>query len=171
MPQLIDFQNPEESTHWSPINDDVMGGVSESEMRAEQGIGVFAGSVSLDNGGGFASVRREPQDFRLTGHTGLRVEVRGDGRRYQLRLRTHRLFGGAAYRAFFQPPAGEWQRIALSWEAFEPVFRGRVLEDVPALMPGDIQQIGLLIADRRAGPFRLEIATLEALDEAHINPA
>ncbi|QEA37787.1 CIA30 family protein [Pistricoccus aurantiacus] len=166
MPRLIDFQDLGEAARWRPINDDVMGGVSESEMRAEPGIGVFTGSLSLDNGGGFASVRREPQDYRLAGHTGLRIEVRGDGRRYQLRLRTHRLFDGAAYRAFFQPPAGQWQRVTLSWQTFEPVFRGRVLEDAPPLAPEDIQQIGLLIADRRTGPFRLEIAGLETLDNA-----
>ncbi|MBB3190995.1 CIA30 family protein [Halomonas cerina] len=166
MPRLIDFQDPEESTRWRPINDDVMDGVSESEMRAESGVSVFTGKLSLDHGGGFASVRREPQDYRLAGRAGLQVEVRGDGRRYQLRLHTHQLFDGAAYRAVFQPPAGEWQCIALPWGVFEPVFRGRVLEDAPPLDPEDIQQVGLLIADRRAGPFRLEIAGLEPLDDA-----
>ncbi|WP_048307057.1 CIA30 family protein [Halomonas sp. PR-M31] len=163
MPRLIDFQNPSEANHWRAINDDVMGGISTSEMRAESGVGVFTGELSLENGGGFASVRREPQNYRLAGYRGLRFEACGDGRRYQLRLRTHKLFEGAAYRAFFQPPARQWQYIDLYWETFEPVFRGRMLEDAPPLAPEDIRQIGLLIADRRDGPFRLEIAGVEPL--------
>jgi monofunctional biosynthetic peptidoglycan transglycosylase len=163
MSWMINFENPDKATHWRAINDDVMGSASESEMRAESGAGIFTGKLSLENGGGFASVRREPQDYHLAGYKGLQVEVRGDGRRYQLRLRTHQLFEGGAYRAFFQPPAGQWQRVDLPWEAFEPVFRGRVLEDAPPLIPEDIQQIGLLIADRIGGPFRLEIAGVEPL--------
>lgn len=83
MPRLIDFQDSAEAAHWRPINDDVMGGVSHSEMRAGSGVGVFTGKLSLDNGGGFASVRRNPHDHRLTGHAGLRVEVHGDEQRYR----------------------------------------------------------------------------------------
>ncbi|WP_301280850.1 CIA30 family protein [Halomonas sp. PR-M31] len=74
------------------MNDDVMSDVSENEMRAEPDIGVFSGELALENGGGFASVRRTLQEYRLAGYKGLRTETRGDGRHYQLRLRTHRLF-------------------------------------------------------------------------------
>ncbi|XKE46943.1 CIA30 family protein [Halomonas organivorans] len=165
MSRQIDFREPDEVRRWRAINDGVMGGVSVSEMRHEAGVGVFAGELSLEHGGGFASVRRAPLEVPPSGRAGLRLEVRGDGRRYQLRLYTHRLFDGAAYRACFQPPAGEWQRIALPWEAFEPVFRGRVLEDAPPLVPEEIRQIGLLIADRRAGAFRLEIAVIAPLED------
>lgn len=166
MPQLIDFQDSEEATRWRPINDDVMGGVSRGRMCGGEGAGVFTGNLSLDHGGGFASVRREPEDFPLGAHAGLVLHARGDGRRYQLRLYTGQLPEGAAYRALFQPPAGEGQRIALPWDAFEAVFRGRVLEGAPPLDPEDIRQIGLLIADRRAGPFRLVIVGIEPLDDA-----
>ncbi|MGM0703628.1 MAG: CIA30 family protein [Pseudomonadota bacterium] len=157
MPLLIDFQDAREATRWRTINDDVMGGISRGEMKVENGIGVFSGELSLEHGGGFASVRRDPEAFELDGYAGMMLNVRGDGRCYQLRLRTNRLFDGAAYRARFQPPAGEWRRIALPWQTFEAVFRGRLLADAPPLEPEAIQQVGLLIADKQAGPFRLEV--------------
>jgi monofunctional biosynthetic peptidoglycan transglycosylase len=166
MPVVIDFEDEGEAVRWHPVDDRVMGGVSRSEIRSESGAGVFAGELTLTNGAGFASVRREPEPMRLSGHTGLKLEVRGDGRRYQLRLYTHQLDGGAAYRARFQPQAGEWQRIELHWSDFTPVFRGRVLHDAPPMESDDIQQIGLLIADRRDGPFRLEFSRLETLDDS-----
>lgn len=158
--RLIDFQQPEEAPRWHAINDAVMGGVSRGGLHAEDGVGVFDGETSLANNGGFASVRREPQAMDLGAASGMILCVRGDGRRYQLRLYTDQLPEGAAYRALFQPPAGEWQRVTLPWQAFEAVFRGRRLEDAPPLDPGAIRQLGLLIADRTAGPFRLAVAWL-----------
>ncbi|APX93447.1 hypothetical protein BWR19_11180 [Halomonas sp. 1513] len=163
MPILIDFSTAQEAAHWRTINDDVMGGVSSGGMHAAQGVGVFAGEMSLTNGGGFASIRRERQPMRLSGYSGVALEARGDGRQYQLRLYNNQLSDGAAYRALFQPPAGEWQHIALPWHAFEAIRRGRLLKDAPALEPDDIQQLGLLIADRRDGVFRLEIASIVTL--------
>ncbi|PRY73708.1 CIA30 family protein [Halomonas ventosae] len=161
--RLIDFQHADEATRWRAINDDVMGGVSRGGLHGEDGVGVFRGETSLENNGGFASVRRAPEAFDLGAHPGIELCVRGDGRRYQLRLYTDQLPQGAAYRATFQPEAGEWQRVALLWHEFEAVFRGRRLEDAPPLDPAAIRQVGLLIADRRPGPFRLEVAWLGRL--------
>lgn len=161
---LIDFQDAAEANRWRAINDDVMGGVSRGSLHVEDGLGVFSGETSLENNGGFASVRREPEAMDLSCVPGLVFHVRGDGRRYQLRLRTNELFDGAAYRALFQPPTGEWQRLALPWDEFEAVFRGRRLEDAPPLDPAALRQVGLLIADRRPGPFRLEVAWVGRLD-------
>ncbi|MBS9402254.1 CIA30 family protein [Halomonas sp. TRM85114] len=163
--RLIDFLHADEAPRWRAINDDVMGGVSRGNMRGEGGVGVFSGELSLEHGGGFASVRRDPEDFQLGADSGLMLYVRGDGRRYQLRLYNNQLFDGAAYRALFQPPADEWQHISLPWHEFEAVFRGRRLEDAPPLDPETIQKVGLLIADRQPGPFRLEVAWLGTLEK------
>lgn len=164
---LVDFSRQGEDGCWWAVNDDVMGGVSRGWMRVTGGVGIFEGYTSLENGGGFASVRRQPAEYALGGCCGLRLRVRGDGRTYQLRLRTRDLSEGAAYRARFETVADEWRDVELRWSEFEPVFRGRLLEDAPALDPGGIQQLGFLIADRRAGDFRLEIAALCGLGRDH----
>lgn len=165
MTYLIDFQDPDEAGRWRAINDAVMGGVSRGGLRVEGGIGVFSGETSLENNGGFASVRRDPEAFDLSEHPGLELYVRGHGRRYQLRLYTDQLPQGAAYRASFQPRTGQWQRVVFTWSEFEPVFRGRLLEDVPAVDPARIEQLGLMIVDRQAGPFRLEVAWLATMKD------
>ena len=115
-------------------------------------------------------IRREPETFDLSDASGVVLHVRGDSRRYQLRLRTDKLFDGGAYRALFQPSAGEWQRVTLPWSEFEAVFRGRRLENAPPLDPEAIQQVGFLIADRRPGPFRFEVAWLQALSGEPTTP-
>jgi len=114
MTRLINFQHVDEGNRWRTINDAVMGGVSRGRLAVAAGIGVFSGEISLENNGGFASVRREPETLDLSGHAGLMLHIRGDGRCFQLRLLTDQLPDGAAYRTLLQPPADEWQHVDLS---------------------------------------------------------
>jgi hypothetical protein len=71
---------------WQTVNDGVMGGISSSRMAEADGVLSFEGELSLENNGGFASVRRLV-DTDLSQVTGVRLEVRGDQRTYQFRLR------------------------------------------------------------------------------------
>ncbi|MFN2331653.1 MAG: CIA30 family protein [Halomonas sp.] len=167
---LIDFQNPGEASRWRAINDNVMGGISRGGMQMADSVGIFSGETSLANNGGFASVRRNPEAFDLSAQPGVALYVRGDGRRYQLRLYTDQLPEGAAYRASFQPAEGEWQRVELPWHDFAPMFRGRVLKDIPPIDPAGIDQVGIMIVDRQAGPFRLEVAWLDIMDHGTSQP-
>jgi monofunctional biosynthetic peptidoglycan transglycosylase len=152
---IIDFQARTEP--WRNIDDVVMGGLSSSEMVIEDGVAVFRGDVSLDNYGGFASVRSESAEHDLSAFDGLVLRVRGDGKRYKVRLRTTGAFDGPSYQTTIEPAPGEWQEIAIPFRDFEAVFRGRRLPDHPPLDPGEVKTFGLLIADKQAGPFRLEI--------------
>ena len=154
----IDFSRDNEAAHWELVNDSVMGGVSRSEMRiADDGIAVFEGTVSLENNGGFAMARTKPGDYAMAGFDGMAIRVRGDGKTYKLRLRTDKRFDGIAYSATFETRAGEWETIHIPFLDFVPTFRGRVLTDVEPLDPVRIRRIGLMIADKQAGAFRLEI--------------
>jgi len=91
---LMDF-TPRDLTAWNAVNDGVMGGLSRSYLRrTNQETAVFGGTVSLENNGGFASVRSRVPASDLSAFTGLAVRVRGDGRTYQLRLRSDDRFDG-----------------------------------------------------------------------------
>ncbi len=147
---------------WSNIDDAVMGGVSSSRMRMEHSFAVFEGEISLENNGGFASVRSRPLEVDLAGFDGVRLHVRGDGKSYQLRIRTSGEFDGPSSRVTFATSAGEWSEIEFAFSEFVAAFRGRPLPDYPKLEPGKIVTFGLLIADEQAGPFRLDIKAIEA---------
>jgi hypothetical protein len=65
---IIDFGLPSEQDQWEIINDVVMGGVSSSHVViSENGAALFQGEVSLENYGGFASMRTHPRDLNLDG--------------------------------------------------------------------------------------------------------
>jgi NADH dehydrogenase [ubiquinone] 1 alpha subcomplex assembly factor 1 len=160
---LFDFQTPTNLPVWEVVNDDVMGGVSTSQFQVlTNGCAVFSGSVRLENNGGFASVRSAPLRENLTGLTAFVLRVRGDGRRYKFSVRTGAGFDTPLYQCSFTTKQGEWEEHRLAFSDFVPTFRGRVLNDVPPLNPAKVNSVGLLISDKQAGPFRLEIGWIKA---------
>ena len=78
-----------DSLRWQAVNDGVMGGRSQGDSaRTKDGTLLFSGEISLENNGGFSSIRTREQDLQLGDYDGLEVRVRGDGRTYKLSLRT-----------------------------------------------------------------------------------
>jgi monofunctional biosynthetic peptidoglycan transglycosylase len=151
------------SPPWASIDDVVMGGVSQSRMVIEDGVAVFRGVLSLENNGGFASVRSRPADHDLSGHRAIVLRVKGDGNRYKLRLRTSSSFDGVSYEAPLEPGAGEWQDLTIPLDAFRATYRGRLVRDYPALDPSGVKTFGIMIADKQEGSFRLEVASISAV--------
>jgi hypothetical protein len=144
---------------WQGVHDGVMGGVSSGRVVAARDGLRFEGVISLENNGGFASVRRViEQDLSST--RGVRLELRGDGRRYQFRLRPDDRPDAIAWRVHFDT-GPDWQTLEFEWPDFEPVFRGRPVPQAGPVAPAEIRQIGFMLADGRAGPFGLEIRSLE----------
>ena len=163
---IIDFSRSE--TIWPHINDGVMGGVSSGRMVPGDGYATFQGVVSFDNNGGFSSVRSRPVLHDLSEHDGLRVRLRGDGKRYGFRLKTDASFDGVSYQVFIEPPAGEWIELELPFDDFVPVYRGRIVSNHPQLDPARIMTFGLIIS-RQEGPFRLDVESIAATVTANEN--
>ena len=74
--------------NWEPVNDTVMGGRSHAHAGfTESGSLCVHGNLSLENNGGFASVRTRHR-LHFAGFHGFRLRVAGDGKRYCLRIKT-----------------------------------------------------------------------------------
>lgn len=155
---IFDFVDSSEADRWMAINDNVMGGISEGgASRGEDSCLVFSGSLSLENNGGFSSIRSLPDNFEIGDYEGVRIRIKGDGRVYQFRVRTDANFDGVAFKHEFATVDDKWIDIDLPFEAFLPTYRGRILRDVGPLKAADIKQLGLIIADKTSGPFKLMV--------------
>lgn len=160
---IIDFSNTS-AANWQIVNDSVMGGVSRSTLQLqEDGYALFSGTVSLENNGGFASVRtraRGPAD--LSDFEGLSVRVLGDGKTYSLRIKTVKngRITRYSYESRFDTSPGEWQTHRLPYSEFEPVFRGRNVRGNPELNSDAIIELGFMIQDGQEGPFRLGVRSI-----------
>ncbi len=155
----VDFADPGAVEDWTAIDDVVMGGRSASGLRATDGeSALFAGRVSLEDGGGFASVRSRPREWALAGTAGIALRVRGDGKTYKLGLRTDDERDGVTWQAAFETRAGVWQTVRIAFDTLAPRWRGRAVTTAEPLRPETVRTLGLLISDRQPGPFRLELA-------------
>lgn len=163
MIDVMRFDSPASAQAFSAMDDRVMGGISRSRMRFDPaGHAVFEGTVSLEQNGGFASVRAamSPPGGEPVG--AIRLEVMGDGKRYKLALRLDGSFDGVSYQAAFDTRAGEWMIIDLPLAAFIPGFRGRQVA-APPLNWQAVRQVGLLISDKQTGPFALALRRISVL--------
>lgn len=160
---LFDFTTPEDVQFWQIVNDSVMGGRSLSTMTSQlNSTAIFKGTISLENNGGFASIRTMPLPYKLLGYAGVLFRVKGDGKPYQFRLRTGNRFDGIAYSYQFATEADEWIDVTIPFTEFVPVFRGRILNNVAPIAPEEIQQLGFLVTHKKADEFQLEIDWIKA---------
>lgn len=162
MKTLLTFDSPANAGDWPAVNDGVMGGLSRGGAAIENGYLIFSGTLSLENNGGFSSVRHLG-DWDLSDSDGLVLRVKGDGRTYKVRLSTDARYQNdrVAYSASFPAKKGEWTEVRVPFSEFTPSHHGRQL-DGPPLDPSKIEQIGLLIGDKKAGSFQIAVDWIAA---------
>ncbi len=158
---LFDFKQAQITKGWSPVNDVVMGGVSSSRLTpTPNGTAIFAGRVSLENNGGFASISSSNVSFDLRFCNGIAMHLRGDGKRYAFILRNRNQ--RPRYKGNFMTEPNTWETVYLPFERFIPKVFGMTLPVAPAFDRGEISGCGLMIADQQEGPFMLEIGWIAA---------
>lgn len=158
MTPLITFKPQADEPRWIAVNDGVMGGRSEGGPEVRDGVLHFTGTLSLANNGGFSSVRTVGRDFDFTGAKNVVLRVRGDGRRYQLRLATEARFRGitVSYGGEFATQAGRWTEVRVPLSGLRASAHGFALLG-PPFDPSQVREIGLLLGDKREGPFALTV--------------
>ena len=153
---LFDFGKSTAAQQWRTVNDGVMGGVSEGQFKIANQEMVFFGTLSLENNGGFASVRSMPTEVNLKAGDSIAIRVRGDGREYSLNLSVTRDAGRYSYRQTFKTKKDEWVEHNLPVAKFYATFHGRVFPD-QKLDPSKVNSVGFHLGDKKAGPFKLEV--------------
>ena len=152
---------------WFVQNDTVMGGRSEGGFRIVDDRLVFSG-ITNTNGGGFSSIRSRRFAKDLSAYSGIKVNVKADGRKYTWSIQTDATWRGrrVSYWADFNTTAntGEIEEITIPFTKFYPQFRGFKL-DGPELKKNQITEFALYQYDKTDGPFELELFSVEAYAE------
>ena len=162
---LFDFSEADPGKKWITVNDNVMGGRSKGGFTFKGDRLLFAGSTNT-NGGGFSSIRTRPGALGLSGKDGVMIRFKGDGRTYKFGLE---MAGSrATYRADFDTKADfkGWQVAKIPFSAFAAGWRGMKLpRDRYPLERGKIDSLGVMIYDKKDGPFSLQIDWIKAYSE------
>jgi hypothetical protein len=156
---IFDFNKNSSTSSWVVIDDVVMGGRSNGNFQLNKdGNGVFSGKISLDNNGGFSSVRYGFKKLNVEKFSSISLKIKGDGKNYQFIIK-HKSSDYASYITSFSS-SGKWQEIEIPLNSMYPSFRGRKLDE-PNFFHETIEEVTFLIANKKNEDFILLIDKIE----------
>jgi hypothetical protein len=156
---LFNFNLNSNIDNWKIVDDSVMGGISSSKFFVDaSGNGVFKGSVSLENNGGFCSVQHYPKPVSLKEKKIFSIRLKGDGKKYQFRVKSKRS-NYYSYIYVFQTRT-DWQTIEIPITELYASFRGRTI-DIPNYDGANLEEIAFLVGNKKNEGFQLMIDKIE----------
>ncbi len=158
----INFGKQSDSPDWLVINDNVMGGLSESSVRQRPDYVHFEGKVSLENNGGFASYQSQYDAFNLSGFKEIRLRVRSQQPiPFSILLKDKQPYYTPNYKGRFTP-SKDWEVITIPINKMEAYILGRKVGGAPAKSTLEkIIRIGLITEIKQPVPFELDIDYIE----------
>ena len=155
---VLDFAGHNAADQRQAVNDGVMGGVSDGRFRIteDKTLGFF-GMLSLENDGGFASVRTKPTDLDIKAGDTLVIRARGDGREYVLNIYTKSRRMAFSYRAPLPTTKDEWMEVEIPLADFIPTAFGRRIQGMGPVEPDQINGLGFMLSDKKAGKFQMQV--------------
>ena len=161
---LLDFAGSDAAQKWQAVNDNVMGGVSDGRFRITSDKTLeFSGRLSLENNGGFASLRTKPAELEINAGDTLVVRVKGDGREYVLNIYTKSRRMAFSYRAPLPTMKDEWTEVSVPLDEFIPTAFGRRVQGMGPVESDQINGLGFMLSDKQPGPFKLEVGWVKVL--------
>ncbi len=152
---IFDFNSNSDISAWSVVDDVVMGGESQGNFKLNEiGNGLYFGKVSLENNGGFSSLRFRFSEKDISNYSKIILKIKGDGKDYQFRVKDDYL-NRYSYISSFSTNK-DWQLIEISLSKMYPAFRGRKL-NMSKFSSKVIEEIAFLIGNKRNESFKIEI--------------
>jgi NADH dehydrogenase [ubiquinone] 1 alpha subcomplex assembly factor 1 len=156
---FFDFNHNTNITDWKIIDDVVMGGKSNGKFNIDSdGNGVFSGDVSLENNGGFSSVRYQFEKINTTKDSKVIIRLKGDGKEYQFRIKNKR----NTYYSYITnfKTTGEWENITINLKDLYPSFRGQTM-NIPNFTGDSFEEIVFLIGNKKNESFALVLDRID----------
>ena len=158
MPTIFNSEKNSNVSGWRIINDGVMGGNSKGAFYLnEERVGVFKGTVSTKNNGGFTLLRNRISKIKTTEFKKVILNIKGDGKRYQFRLKSNKN-DQHSFITYFETTE-DWQQIEILLTEMTPNFRGQKL-DLPNYNGAQIEEIGFLVGNKKNENFKLQIKSI-----------
>jgi Complex I intermediate-associated protein 30 (CIA30) len=173
---LFDFSqiNLEIKEIWGALDDVVMGGISNSNIRISNNVAIFSGNVSVQNNGGFASVRTRnfTPAWDLSAYSGIEIRLKGDGKRYKFIARCEGKWDGLAYAYSFDTIYNFSQTIRIPFQDLIPTFRAKTVSNAEKFDSSKVYSLQFMLSkfeyDGQLNPkfdpgfFSLEIEYIKA---------
>lgn len=157
-PLEIDFGLEKGGSNWGVTNDTVMGGRSRGRARLTEDAVSYAGRISLENNGGFSSLKSGYERLDLSGFEYLEMRVKSQGARFAFTLEMSTRFYLPYYKHAVETKTDDWEVIKIKMTDFKLYRMSRsngqrlTKEDASSLI-----RIGFISDDKREIDFEMEV--------------
>ncbi|MCR9013844.1 CIA30 family protein [Aquiflexum gelatinilyticum] len=160
---LFDFGVGKDFGNWSIVNDGVMGGLSQSKASLETDALLFTGNVSLENNGGFVSLRSPLGSYDLSSYGYCEIRFKSDTqRKFEVLIEKDTPFYLPKFRVKFGAKGKDWETVTIPLRDFEISRMGTTIQKgIEPEVLKEIQRIGFILADKQEGTFYLWIDYLK----------
>lgn len=155
---MIDFGEKTGGLNWRVLSDNVMGGLSNGRIQFTENTIRFTGDVSLENNGGFCSIRSEWQNMDLSKFEKVKIRFRSKGQAFALTLEKDQRWYMPYFKKEFTTNSEEWQEVTMDLSEFEEYRIGRTTgskaskDDLSKML-----RMGIVSNSKKASEFELEI--------------
>lgn len=163
----IDFGKGKDKTNdWVMISDNIMGGITKSTLEYQENTLNLSGNISLDNFGGFSSVKTRFNNVDLSAYKGIRIRHKSSNQTFAFTLEDTKNWTLPNYKGdFFNKKQDEWEISTIYFKDFKQYQIGEPTgEKLNLERLKNIVRMGVITTDKREGPFSLEIDYIEFLE-------
>lgn len=161
-PMKIDLGSLHRDQSWYVVNDGVMGGLSDGQVRYTDSTALWEGSISLDNNGGFSALRSDYAKYDLSVYSEVVIRYRSKGQMLCFGLYPYERFFMPYYKVDLGDTNGEWVEQTVPLTSFHKHILGRKYEKTLSReRSADIIRLGFINGGKKEGPFTFEIDYIE----------
>lgn len=154
----IDFGQKKEGRNWQVVNDGVMGGRSQGNAQLTENSILFKGKVSLDNNGGFSSLRSQFSNQKLSNYSKVEIRYRSTGISLAMTLSVSQRWYVPNYKTSLSGTQGEWKTVTLPLQNFQKHYIGKPMnETLNEASKAEIIRLGFITDEKKYGDFEFEI--------------
>jgi hypothetical protein len=161
---LIDFGNlTEKNQEWVLLSDNVMGGVTKSKIEYTNNSVLLFGNISLDNYGGFSSIKTKYKSFDLSKYMGIKIKFKSTNQKFGFTLEDNQNWTQPNYKHAFSAKKDDiWEEVVIYFKDFQEIVIG---EPTGNMMKSEslknIVRMGIMTYEKKEGPFSLEVDYVE----------
>ncbi|MEM9824291.1 MAG: CIA30 family protein [Bacteroidota bacterium] len=158
----FDFGKNKDGNDWEIINDGVMGGLSKGEFEFTDHTLKFYGSVSLDNYGGFTSIKSPFKTFDLGLAQKVKIRYKTSNQSIAINLENSKEFYKPYYKLNLEDTNDEWKSVEIEINQFKGYSLGQeVSTKISKEFLKSVQRIGFITSQKKEGKFNIEVDYLK----------
>jgi len=161
---IIDFGNSaEKNQEWKLLSDNVMGGVTKSKIEYTNNSVLLTGNISLDNYGGFSSIKTNYKNIDLSNFNGIKIKFKSANQKFAFTLEDNQNWMQPNFKREFSPKKDNtWEEVIIYFKDFQEVVIGKPTGNrMKSKSLENIVRMGIMTYEKKEGPFSLEVDYIE----------